>query len=55
LDRLFGDVSARVLEKVIADNLLVKVGGTENRPKSSDFLILLRFAKSRFLTASAVM
>jgi hypothetical protein len=55
LGRLFGEVSARVLEKVIAENVLVKVGGTENRPKSSDFLILFRFAKSRFLTSSAVM
>lgn len=54
LAKLFGS-HAKVLERVIADDLLTKVGVPEENRKGSDFRILIRLAKARFISASSAL
>lgn len=54
LTKLFG-THANVLERVIAEDLLVKVGVPEENRRGSDFRGLIRIAKARFIsTASSI-
>lgn len=47
LDRMFGSTS-KVLQKMISDTLLRKVGAGEPRSNAQGFLGILRLAKAKF-------
>lgn len=50
LSRLFG-AHGNVLEKVIADDVLAKVGVSQDARRSYDFRAFIRVAKARFLSS----
>ncbi len=52
LSRLFG-AHGSVLEKVIAEDVLTKVGVAQDSRKSYDFRSFIRVAKARFLSSTA--
>lgn len=54
LAKLFGS-HAKVLERVIADDLLTRVGIPEEKRKGSDFRVLVRMAKARFISAASAL
>lgn len=54
LGKLFGN-HGKVLERVIAEDLLTKVGVPEESRKSSDFRSLIRVAKARFISSASVL
>jgi len=52
LGKLFGK-NASVLEKVIAENLLTKVGVPQENRRGSDFRSFVRIAKARFIASAS--
>ncbi len=52
LGGLFGG-NANVLEKVIAKDLLVRVGVPEDKRKGSDFRTFIRVAKAKFTSSTS--
>jgi hypothetical protein len=53
LEKLFGR-NAIVLEKVIAETVLVRVQVPEERRRGSDFRNLIRIAKAKFISSTPV-
>ena len=53
LDRLFGSTS-RVLQTMISETLLRKVGGAEPRSNSQDFMGILRIARAKFSSSKVL-
>lgn len=54
LGKLFGNHS-KVLERVIAEDLLAKVGVPEESRRGTDFRSLVRVAKARFISSASML
>jgi hypothetical protein len=52
LGKLFGK-NANVLERVIAEDLLTRVGVPEENRRGSDFRTFVRIAKARFISSTS--
>ncbi len=52
MERLFGE-TAKVMEKMMAEKLISKVGVTLERQEGYSFHILVRIAKAKFLSSAS--
>jgi hypothetical protein len=52
LGKLFGK-NANVLERVIAEDLLTRVGAPQENRRGSDFRTYIRIAKARFISSTS--